>query len=122
MVLGRGIKNHITSTGYECESCVLLREWLEQQTEEKRYYQQLALKQAGLLNQTEEENLNTAQDMMPSIRKGYTLSGLKRELEGRLSQKARNPTVVVASGQSLTEAEQVFDSMLENEYRQAASK
>ena len=94
----------------ECKTCEAYREFLEKETEEKRYYQQLLLSKAGLLNEVEKEQLSVRD--FPVLHRGFTLSGIRREASRYLKKKAENGGVVPAEEHDLTPGEKLFQQKL----------
>lgn len=94
------------STG-RCESCIVLREWLENATQEKRYYQELLLKKAGIIG--EEQTAIIPEEYLPISSHSTSLTRLRRELE----IKSR-PNATPANDTDLTPGEKIFQESLKN--------
>lgn len=73
--------------------------------EEKKYYIDALHRNAGVVKINEEKE--PISDYFP-VHRSVTLSALRHQAEKHYRDKARQPTVEVASDQSLTEAERVF--------------
>lgn len=85
---------------------MIYREWLEKETQEKRYYHELLMSYMSHTEVTDQPQAKFGPEYMPVIHKGVTLSGLRRELE-------RNSRAKLAGKEELTPSEQLFQSKLD---------
>jgi hypothetical protein len=68
----------ITSTrgsGSKCQTCELLREWLESERSKREYYEQIVLSASGLVAKPESEQIDLSH--FPTIQKSYTLTHMR---------------------------------------------
>lgn len=87
----------------ECAKCLVLREWLEQERERSRYFEQLLLTRAGIIHTTEDKPLEQQEDWAP-IRKITTMSQLRNA--------ARNASRSMNNLNSVTDEERAFEEEL----------
>lgn len=73
-VIGDSIKALFSPV--ECETCKLLKEFLEYEQEKREYYEKLLLTKAGILH----DNNETALDLenFPTVRRATTLSMIRK--------------------------------------------
>lgn len=88
----------------ECKECSILREWLEHESKEKRYYQNLLLAKGGLISDDLRSDVNLS-DFVPVVNHRGSLSQIRKELE-------RQHIVKPAETKDLSEAERIFQASL----------
>lgn len=115
LAVGRFIKDVFTDK--ECKCCRIYEGILTKEREEKYLlYQHIGIvrpvEPALILEQlTAAEELQ--EDMQPVQRK-RTLSSIRQAAEAHYRRQAKSPTVVIAPGSSLTEAENIFQKAMQS--------
>lgn len=87
----------------DCPSCKAYREFLEIESQRARYFEQLLLTRAGIIDKEHQQVEN--EEYQPVFHRASTLSSIRRAAE-ELTKK--RPVTIIASDSELTEAERLF--------------
>lgn len=95
---------HLARIDIECEKCKVLEAWLEKESQEKKFFLDLALDINKPLEV--EDDINKA-DYFPIASRGMTLSQIRQ-----IANQASKRKSVIVDEKDLTHGEQVFQEAL----------